>query len=490
MRLTYLEDQNKNMNATQRALQALLETLKAGDASSTPTAVYANGPGGILNGPQNPRIVNAMVMPHLGLQTRIPVRPSVYLNEQRAIFTGVTAGTGSNPTAVCDPWPTPGNLKMLRVTWPFGRDGFSTDTINLTDPRIGGLVNRADFRDFTLVGDPLNGTEGVVVPTAPGGEPRNPFQSELGAQMLKFKIGYFRKHGRIFYTGNPVNNVYQGSQLVYGEAPGLNILVNTGYQDANTGALAPAADSLVRAFNANVNVAGVALVTVMTGIFRRQDKRAEDAGLGPVRFAWVMPEQLFYELANVWPCAYQTYRCSIANNTDQRVINITDQMNMTNDMRNGNYLLIDGKQVEVIVDDAIAETDLGGGSFSAPIFLVPLTYLGGTPALYTEYFDFNNADSVEMRNAFGAQNEFVVTDNGRFFWVKRKNGACVSMDAVEMSRLILEVPFLAARLTGIQYTPIIQTVSGWTTDGGRFYNGGGTSTPVQTFYQPNVYSGV
>lgn len=477
------------MNATQRALAALLETLKAGDASGTPTAVYANGPGGILNSPMNPKIINAMVMPHLGLQTHIPVRGSVYLNEQRGIFTGVTAGTGSNPTAVCDPWPVPGNLKMIRITTPFGRDGFSTDTINLTDPRIGGLVNRADFKDFSLVGDPINGTEGVIVPTEPSSAGRNPLASEFAAQMFKFKIGYFRKHGRIFYTGNPVNNVYQSSQLVYGEAPGLNILVNTGYQDANTGALAPAADSLVRAFGANVNTSGVALVQVLTGMYRRQNKRANDTGLSPVKFAFVGSEQLFYELTAQWPCAYQTYRCTIANATDQRVISIDNQIAMTNEMRTGSYLLIDGIQVEWISDDGIAEVETTG-TFASTIFLVPLTYLGGTPALWTEYFDFNNADSVEMRNAFSAQNEFVVTDNGRFFWIKRKNGACVSMDAVEMSRVILEVPFLAARLTDVRYTPVIQTVSGWTDAGGRFYNGGGTTTPVQTFYQPNVYSGV
>lgn len=478
------------MSATERALAALLETLKAGDASATPTAVYANGPGGVLNAPANPRVINAMVMPRLGLQTRIPVRKSIELNPQFAIFTGVTAGTGSNPTAVCDPWPTPGNLKMLRVNYPFGRDGFSTDTINLSDPRIGAIVNRGEFRDFTLVGDPINGTEGKIVPSTPGGSGRNAFQSELAAQMLKFKIGYFRKHGRVFYTGNPVNNVYQGASLVYGEAPGLNILVNTGYQDANTGALAPAADSLVRAFGANVASNGVALVTTLTGIYRRQNKRAEDTGLSPVKFAFVMSEQLFYEITAVWPCAYQTYRCTILNNTDQRVISVDAQMDMTKGMRAGNYLEIDGQKVEVILDDAVAETDIGGGSFSGTIYLVPLSYLGNTPALYQEYFDFDNPNSTEMRNAFAARDEFVVTDNGRFFWVKRKNGACVSMDAVEMSRTILELPFLAARLTGVQYTPLIQTVSGWTTDGGRFYNGGATSTPVQTFYQPNIYSGV
>lgn len=477
------------MNATQRALTALLETLKAGDASSTPTAVYANGPGGILNSPMNPRIVNAMVMPHLGLQTRIPVKASVYLNEQHGIFTGVTAGSGSNPTGVCDPWPVPGQLKMLRVTWPFGRDGFSTETINLTDPRIGGLVNRANFNDFSLVGDPINGTEGVIVPTPPNGD-GNPLASEYAAQMFKFKIGYFRKHGRIFYTGNPVNNVHNANQLVYGEAPGLNILVNTGYQDANTGILAPAADSLVRAFGANVATSGTALVQVLTGMFRRQNKRAEDTGLAPVRFAFVGPEQMFYELTAIWPCAYQTYRCQIgADGADQRVVSVDSQIAMTTEMRQGKYLLIDGMQIEWISDDGITETETTG-TFSAPIFLVPLTYLGNTPALWTEYFDFNNADSVEIRNAFSAQNEFVVTDNGRFFWIKRKNGACVSMDAVEMSRVILETPFLAARLTDVRYTPVIQTVSGWTDAGGRFYNGGGTTTPVQTFYQPNVYSGV
>lgn len=467
--------------------QALMTAMKAGDAG-TPNATWAHGPGGVLSSPMNQRIINAMVMPKLGLQSRIPARGNTELNPLLGVFTGVTAGTGSDPTAVCDTWPRGGNLKMAQFSFPFGRRGFSTDTINLTDPRIGGIVNRGEFRDFTLAGDPLNGSE-KIAPTVPGnGSVARALQSELSKQMLSYKVGYFRKYGRKLYDGSPLNNVYDGTQLAYGEEIGLNILINKGWQDAITGALVPAADSVIVNVNLNVAGNGDAFVRTLTYAYRRQKKVAEDTSLAPVKFAFVMPFMAFTELADVWPCAYVTNRCVVNANGGVVNLDATAQRRLTDEMRTGEYLLIDGEQVEVILDDAIAETEGAGGEFTSQVYLVPLTILGNEPSLFVEYYDFNNPFSAEMRQAFSAGDEFMVTDNGRFFWTKRKNGPCVSMEAVEMPRLILTTPFLAVRFTNVKYTPLMQNRSGWPTDTNRFYNGGNTGLTAPSFYRPNVYA--
>jgi hypothetical protein len=468
--------------------QAMMQAFKAGDAG-TPNNTFAHGPGGVLSSPMNQRIINAMVLPKLGLQSRIPVRGTVDLNPLLGVFTGVTDGSGSNPSAVCDTWPKGGNLKMAQFTFPFARRGFSTDTINLTDPKIGGLVNRGEFRDFQLVGVPANLSDGKAAPTTPAAASvANALKSELAKQMLTYKVGYLRKYGRMLYNGNPTNNVVSGSSLVYGEEIGLNILVNKGWQDAITGALVPAADSVVRNVNLNVAGNGDAMVREFTYAYRRQTKIAEDTGLAPAKFAFVMPRMLFTELADVWPCAYNTNRCVVNANGGTVNLDAQTMRRLSDEMRNGEYLLIDGEQVEVIIDDAITETEGGGGEFTSTVFLLPLTIVGGDPSLYIEHYDFNNPFSAEMRQAFSAGDELMVTDNGRFFWTKRKNGPCVSMEAVEMPRLILTTPFLAVRFTNVKYTPLMQNRSGWPTDTNRFYNGGNTSLTSPSFYRPNIYA--
>lgn len=467
--------------------QAMMQAFKAGDAG-TPNTTFAHGPGGVLSSPMNQRIINAMVLPKLGLQTRIPVRATVDLNPLKGVFTGVTDGSGSNPSAVCDTWPKGGNLKMAQFSYPFGRRGFSTDTINLTDPRIGGIVNRGEFRDFQLVGSPANLEDGKAAPTtAPAASVASALRGELAKQMLTYKVGYLRKYGKMLYAGSPLNNVTSGSALVYGEEIGLETLVNKGYQDAITGALVPAADSVVRNINLNVAGNGDAFVREFTYAYRRQQKIAEDTGLAPANLVFIMPRMFFTELCDVWPCAYNTNRC--VTNANGGVVNLdaAAQRRITDEMRNGEYLLIDGQQVEVIIDDAITETE-ASGTFTSTVYLVPLSVIGSEPTLYVEHYDFNNPYSAEMRQAFSAGDEFMVTDGGRFFWTKRKNGPCVSMEAVEMPRLILDAPFLAVRFTNVKYTPLYMDRSGWPTDTSRFYNGGNTSLTAPSFYRPNVYA--
>ena len=458
----------------QELAQALL-TMKS--ASSTPNATLGHGPGGPFSTPGISRqVFNASVLPKLGLMSRLPVRSSIDVNPLHMILTGVTAVSGSHPTGDCDPCKVPGNAKRALVKSTFGRFCLSTRTFNVTD--IGSINNRGEFRDFQLVGNPFNAQVNDMTPTLPAGA-GNPLTSEMGKHMWEFKHGWAREFSKQLYAGNPANN--SGS---YKEFRGLDILINTGYQDAETGAIVPAADSLVRNWNAAVTSGN--FVAELTAVVRRQNYSADQMGLSPVQWAIVMPEMLFYELTALWPCQFDTYRCQISTTGDSRNMDVTAQIAMTQDMRSNSYLLIDGARVPVITDDAVAQTE-NSGTFTTTIYLVPLT-VAGVPSLYVEHFDFNNGDAVALRDAMGTPGKFIVTDGGRFIWVRRDNGFCVSMDVVERSRVILETPFLAARITNVQYTPLIQTKSGYTTDTTRFYNGGSTSIPAPSFYAPTVYS--
>lgn len=462
--------------------RAMLETFKT--ASTTPNVQLGHGPGGPFSTPGiNRQAFNAGILPITGLAARLPVRSSIDVNPLHMVVTGVTAVSGSHPTGDCDPCKIPGNLKRCLIKSTFGRFCLSTKTLNVSD--VGAINNRGEFKDFQFVGNPFDTSAAKVAPTLPA-PTSNPLNSEVAKLMFEFRTGWIREFSQELYSGNPANN--SGS---YKEFRGLNILVNSGYQDAETGAFCPNADAFVRNINVNMTGNGTTYVNELTYSLRRLKHQASGAGLDPVTFAFVMTEMAFYELTAVWPCSYNTYRC--VTNAAGATVNLeaTDQRRMVEDMRQGNYLLIDGMQVPVILDDAITETEGAAGEFTSTIYLVPLTVFGGIPSLYVEYFDFDNGDSSEARQVFGTRDKFMTTDNGRFLWVRREAGFCVSMDAVERSRVILETPFLSARFSNVKYTPLIQTKSGYDTTGPgfyRFYDGGSTSIAAPSFYAPTVYS--
>lgn len=460
-----------------------------GDASLFPNTTGYHGPHGAFAYPGISRdVLNAAVMPELGLISRLPVRASTELNPLHAIITGFTAPSGSNPTAICEPCSVPGNIKMGTITTYFGKFCMSTRTVNLEAP-WGAKINRGEFRDFNLLGGMTMPDGNAAAPLLPGQRGvADALNSDAAMIEWEFMIGWTQKHGRLLYTGNRSNSHVDPTtgDLTYGEPDGLDVLINTGYQDAITGVAMPATDSLIRNWSKNVAADPVGLVRELTYENRYFDSLASMSGVAPITQAFVMPRMLFYELTDIWPCAYMTYRCTLIGNTNQRVINVADQTRMTEEMRNGNYLLIDGKKIPVIVDDAIIESGTNG-TFTADIYTVPLTILGGRPVLYVEHFDYRNQYHEEMRNLFAVANKAEASPDGRFFYVRRESGACASIDVFERPRYVLDAPWLAGRLLDVSYTPPIAVRSGWVGDP-RFYNGGiyeGTWSP--SFYPPGDY---
>ena len=156
------------------------------------------------------------------------------------------------------------------------------------------------------------------------------------------------------YTGNPTNNTGEGRQYYRG----LDVLINTGYVDSITQAACPAADSIVESFgNLAVGTNGGALVSRIASIMRRLNIIGAMTGMAPVQWVVAMRPSLFYQLSEVWPCSYSTYRCINSgdfNETGQtQFTNSADLIKMRDDMRGdlyqrtGQYLLIDGVKVEV-----------------------------------------------------------------------------------------------------------------------------------------------
>lgn len=476
-----------------QALQALAgggaPTYKA--VSSTPTTTYGHGNGGLLSAPGMSRdIINAMLLPHLGLQSLLPSYPSNQQNPLYGILTGVTATSGSEPTGPCDDPPVAGLMKLCTQSYVFGRQSRMTRVFELD--RVGLTTNRGEFADFRLVGNPVQ--DNPNVPTMPGvGSPQEALNNEIAKSNFELAVAWARDFGPRLYTGNPTNNTSGGGDKYY---RGLDGLINTGYRDAETGQACAAADSIVASFNsANVGTNGTSIVNTLTSITRRLRFNAVEMGLAPVKWVIAMRWSAFYQLTEVWPCAYLTYRCQNMNSAGQPMTatvadynTMRDQMRGNWDERTGQYLLIDGVKWPVVIDDTIPETALSAGAFNSSIYFVPLTVVGGTQVTYMEYVDYTApGGAMDMARAYASGDSYMATDNGRFLWHKKPpTNFCVQALVKSEPRLILRTPQLAARLTNVAYTPI-QHERDWATTGYYFANGGRTD---RLGYGPSFFSEV
>lgn len=466
--------------------------------SSTPSAYMGHGvsgpqPGGIAGlftfPGLEPEIVNAMVMPRLGLLDLLPSRTSVFDNPLHGIMTGVTATTGSEPTGPCDDAPVAGLMKLCTHSFVWGLFSRATRVIDLK--RTGRFINRSDFNDLQMVGDPLAG--GFMMPQALGGDANNPLRSELGKVLFEYAVAWGRDFAPLLYEGNPTNNT---ANQGYKEPYGLDILINDGYRDAETGVACPAADSIVRSFGSlPIDSNGDLLVREITGIYRNLRYNASHMGLDPAVWALSMPWALFYEITEVWPCAYSTYRCTTIGENNRGVIDIMEQNRMRDEMRGdiytrtGQYLLIDGEKVPVVLDDGIAETVLEGESFTSGIYFVPLRVIGNRPATYLEYFNYDGPyGATKAAETLAPAGSFYTTNGGRFlFHPKPPTNTCVQLQGWTEWRVILETPQIAARLTDLKYTPVKHQRS-WDPDNSFYVDGGGTDRGSRgpSYYSPTA----
>lgn len=476
----------------QQLVNVLLAQQAAGvrgkAVSSTPTTVYGHGvtgpqPGGVAGlfsyPGLEPDILNAMIMPRLGLLDFLPSRTSIYDNPLYGIMTGVTASTGSEPTGVCDDPPVAGLMKLCTHAFVWGRISRMTRVIDID--RAGRFINRSDFNDLNLIGNPLVGNPRV--PQVPGnGSPDQAVRSEVAKVMFELAVSFGRDFAGLLYTGNPTNNTSGGG---YKEPYGLDILINDGYRDAETGVACPAADSIVQSFgNLAVESNAGSLVSLITSIFRNLKYNSSHMGLDPVRWVLSMPWSLFYQITEVWPCAYSTYRCTTIGENNRGVIDIMAQNQMRDDMRGdlytgtGQYLLIDGQKVPVILDDGIAETVGAGASFTSSIYFVPLTVLGNRPVTFLEYVNYDGPmGAMEMARALAPQGSYYTTNSGRFLWhAKPPTNFCVQSLAKTEWRVVLETPQIAAVINNVVYAPAgAGQHRGFNPSNTSYYvNGGGT----------------
>jgi hypothetical protein len=432
----------------------LAKAMLAEKALDGPAANYAHGPGGIFSTPGlSQSIFNTMALPIGGLGARLPAQTTIEDTMLIGLITGVDDEEGGDePDSVCDEPKSVGLARGCVISFPLGLISRKSPVIHLTN--YGKVTNRGEFRDLKLIG---NVGIGRKAPFIPSKGKSNTLEGQMFNGAWNIGLGFGRKLGRMTYTGNSANSTTGGG---YKEFKGLDILINTGYQDAQNPAVnCEAVDSVVVDFkSANIATDGTTTVKAIVSTYRNLQIRAELTGLAPVSWCIAMRGEAFYELTAIWPCAYATSGCMVNDGEGQRLMVSADaQVALRDDMRNNSYLLIDGVKITVVKDPYIPqEQPTATLTFESDIYFVPEFVLGRIPVAYWEFTNYNTkAGVMAMASQLASTGMYQVSDSGRFLWhMKPPANYCVQLACLTEPRLVLLTPHLAARIVNVQYSTI------------------------------------
>lgn len=465
-----------NVSLTPSQVAALIASMQVTEknAGTTP-GTRLHGPGGMLgNYGLNPQTINAMVMP-TGLAGKLKAIASTNTNEIIPILTGLTASTGSQNTTACADGKTVGSLKVCHQTYPFGRLSLESQVLQVD--RVGETINRGEFTDNVLFGAPQ-----VENNISPAINWTSALRSEVDKKLTELFAGYAREYAPLIYSGNFINTA---GNTGYQEYYGLDTIINTGKRDAlNNGVLCPAADSTVVDFaGLNVSTNGSTAYAYIAAVVNKLRRLAKQTGLEEVEWVFTGTFGLFYELTAIWPCVYATARCN--PDTIVRSASLEEQTAMRDEMRNGEYLLVEGKPIPFIIDDSITETIPGAvGTYQSDLYLVPLR-AKGKEITYLQYFSML-PEAIAAANAMAPAGSFVPYNGGRFLLHRKPpSNECVQVRVTERPRLIMDAPFLAARFTDLRYTITANQHQRDPFPGSPYFvNGGSTQAQLPYFYPP------
>lgn len=419
-----------------------------------------HGPSGIFGYPGISRDVFATRVKPRGLLSVLPARGTVETNPIVAYLTGFTDDeNASEKDAVCDDPLEAGDIKNCFQGAMFGRVERKTKTLELN--AVGRQTNRGEMFDLRLVNDPLLEGELLSMPNVPQALAQV-LNNEVLARWMTLGVAFERKLGPLVYTGSPANNTSGGG---YKEYHGLETLVGTGKIDVISSAACAALDSDIRNFTyRRVDVYSLQLYNMLLNMFRNLQDIASRTGLDPVTWVIVMRRNLFDEIVDFWPLVYGTFRFGSAAVTDTTITRVNidgaDARQMAEDMRTGQYLVIDGQRIRVVIDDFMPEdtntnnSSVTSGCFASDIYILPLTVRGGIISTFFEYFDFAAPGAAMSQVQIGRLAGEYWTDGGRFLWTTQRTNWCVAWLAKIEPRLRLLTPHLAGRIMNVSYCPV------------------------------------
>ncbi len=406
-------------------------------------------------------IITAYVRPK-GLMGEIPSFESIL---EQPIFGSITGVQGDGAAAVnnpCDDAPS-GYIKGCNISAQFGRLQF--DTQEMEFDKIFLQLNSGVNTELRLRGR-LLGLNDDMNPSNISEE--DVLNIVIGAEMVK--VGMLMERGTTNQTGL-VRQVWQGAIANnsagegYKEFPGLDNQITTGIIDAQSGTACSALDSDVKDFNFqnifsnNANNVPNA-VWYLSTLEANLRYNAQRMGLDPVDWRIVMRAELWDELTQLWPVAYNTNRGAeiLAGNT-RLTLDATDMTAARDAMRAQMTIAINGRVYPVIVDDGINEltninnANVPAGSYASSIYMVPISINGAFPVTYFENIDYRRGMSLSGVSKLMGKQDFW-TDRGLFSWAIENQKWCFKLSAKTERRIVLRTPQLAGRIDNVLYSPL------------------------------------
>lgn len=457
--------------------------------TGTPTTNWIHGPGGILGScALDERVISARITP-VGLSSVLPVNLTRETNPEFAFITGMESSGDDEPSTVCENCPSGITQSCIQMA-QFGR--ICRETKELDIDRTIKRINRGEI-DYTLINDILGINQRDVFQAIESMDFRTILNVATAWAMIEVGGMFQQALVPMTFQGNPANNVGTG----YLEFPGLDLLISQNYVDAHTGANCAALDADVKSFNwQEVNAqdanGNFRIITFMSWLEQFVYYNATRMRLQPATWAFVMREELWYMLTEIWPIAYQTTRNITAAlpSSANVMVDARAETSMRDEMRRGMFIDINGRRHPVVIDDGIVEYNeetgegnLIAGEFASNIYMVPLTIAGGMQATFYETLDFR-ATAAEISAAPGGlmSNRFY-TDDGRFLWTLDQSTWCYVLLGKIEPRIILRAPMLSGKIEFVKYTPV-QHFRDFDEDSDYFVKGGEPSRPSPSFWAP------
>jgi len=434
----------------------LMNAIQKNNASGStatnnpPYGPYADGSGdyGAFSIPGiRPTLFSAFQRPR-SLTSILGVRPSQNTNEKIGIMTGVSGGSGTNPTGFCGTAPTAGQLQRCVQNFTWGRSYWKSNIVNIAE--AGEYVDYADTEKQLLN---LNQNPNPLIPDVLSRFDLSDRNSSLLFSEL-FTLGAEQERNMeiVLVQGNETTSNANTTRGFIQEFKGLERQITTGKSDMNTGILCPAADSQVVTWGTGIDhtVSGRTFPQVIVDTMFGLTDIADRTGLGGTRWVIAMPMRMFRALTYVYSCQYWTSLCTgSAGNPSWQDASEVRKLQL--EMWNNRYLLIDGNPVQVVFTDGIPETRAGGSVYTArEIFFLPVEW-NGMPLINLQFKKMDNAQAMEFAN-FVNPAVFQSLNNGMWLTSKAQTNFCIELIMAGKFRLIQDVPFLAARIDTIQYS--------------------------------------
>lgn len=437
--------------------------------STVVTGVGPHGFGGLFStAGVRPEVYSTVPRPINDFNEFIPMMESRLINERYEILTGVTQTEGNAAADACSTPPKPGQLKKCAQTFPYGKMFFGTRTIDLSE--LGTRVNYADLdRRFMN----LSTQFGRMIPQPPGvGLDVNTYggkafvEAGLGAELALALVGAQGVAGAT--SNNPYYNLF------IRQFRGLEGQIRTGIVDADTSVACAAADSMLYTHNALITAAGTngfTFVENMVNAIYGARETARNVGMQDTVWAVVVHRKLWRAIAYQWACTYYTTGCtgSAGNPVWQ---NAPEIVRARDEMLLNHVLMVDGEPVMVLLNDGLEINGTANNVFNSDVQVVPLNWRG-TPLIYWQHMPADNLDVKEFLSVLPT-GDVQILNNGLYLMTSQRTQFCIQASFVAKLRMILDAPFLAAKITDVQFTYAAQDKDAFV--GQSAYRNGGVSS--------------